>query len=193
MTQQDVSAEAEAQQDGQQESTEATQERTDFNSLPADVQARIRELTKEAEKYRKDKAAIERQRKADEEARLAQNQEFEKLATGYKTELDALKPRAERLDAMETFLTESAQKRIAALPKQYQSLVPEYDDPLKTLAWLDANASVLGLQALADTGAGQTGDRAAQVKLTPEEERVIAKTGVSREKYIEQKKRQGLI
>lgn len=193
MTQQDVSAEVEAQQDGQQESTEATQGRTDFNSLPADVQARIRELTKEAEKYRKDKAAVERQRKADEEARLAQNHEFEKLATAYKTELDNLKPRAERLDAMEQFLTESAQKRIAALPKQYQSLAPEYDDPLKTLAWLDANAGVLGQQATFDVGAGQQGDRAAVVKLTPEEERVIAKTGVSREKFIEQKKRQGLL
>ena len=39
------------------------------------------------------------------------------------------------------------ERRIAAIPEQMRTLVPEYDDPLKLAAWLDANAAVFSRPA----------------------------------------------
>ena len=37
---------------------------------------------------------------------------------------------------------EANERRIKAIPEYMKSLVPEYDDPLRLAAWLDANAAV---------------------------------------------------
>lgn len=146
----------------------AAQQRTDFNSLPADVQEHIRNLTKEAEKNRKDKAAAKAAAEAAELAKLAEKQEWQKVAETLQQRLDAVAPLAEQLATLKQTLADTAQKRIDALPKQWQQAVPEYDDPAKTLQWLDANASLWGQTVIPVTAAGQTGDRSSVPKSVQE-------------------------
>jgi hypothetical protein len=182
MTQETLSAEAETQ-DGQTPASEASQ-RTDFSTLPGDVQAHIKELQEEAKKYRKQRSEVDKQRQLEEQARLEANKEWEKAADAYKKQVEALSPRAERLDAMEQFLRDSAQKRIDALPKQFRALVPDYDDPLKTLQWLDANAATLSLPAVPNLGAGEQGDRGVKTaELTPEQKAMAKKMKIPEDKY----------
>jgi hypothetical protein len=59
-------------------------------------------------------------------------------------ERDALQ---ERLDAITAQAQAANERRIAAIPDTMRSLVPEYDDPLKLAAWLDANAAVFSRPA----------------------------------------------
>lgn len=158
--------------------------KTDISTLPVDIQDYIRGLRKEAEDTRKEKKRIETAAQQQERERLEKDKEWETLAVKYKTDLDASAPRVERLDAMEQFLRDSAAARIKALPKQYQSLVPDYDDPLKTLAWLDANAATLSLPKPPDIGAGQQGDNGKKpIELTPEQKQMAKNLKMSEEKY----------
>lgn len=145
--------------DSENTDVQETPTRTDFNTLPADVQQRMRELQAEAEKYRKQKRAVELEKEAAERERLAKAQEWEALAKQYEQDLNATKPRAERVDTMEQLLSDMAQKRIDRLPKQFRSLVPEYDDPVKTLMWLDANEATLTMPVPPNIGAGVQGEK----------------------------------
>lgn len=159
MTQEQANADAEAQHDAQTGEQQDSSSRTDLNTLPEDVQEYIRELRREARKANDAKKEAAREKEAAERDRLAKAQEWEALAKQYEQDLNATKPRAERVDAMEQLLLDMAQKRIDRLPKQYRSLVPEYDDPVKTLAWLDANEATLTTPVPPNTGAGVQGEK----------------------------------
>lgn len=126
---------------------------------PASVALEMKKLRAEAKQRRLDADAADRDRQKAEAARLETDQKWEQAAQTYKKQLDDLQPKAARLAEMEQVLKDSAQKRIDALPKQWRGLVPEYDDPAKTLAWLDANAATLTLPAVPPMGAGEQGER----------------------------------
>lgn len=108
-----------------------------------------------------------------------------------RADADALKPRAERADALEAALKATVELRIKKLAKQHQSLVPDFDDPVKTLAWLDANEAALSQPVPPNLNPGTQGDSTKKdPQLTPEQEALIAKIpGMTREKYIAQLKR----
>lgn len=189
MTQEQTPPEGEAQ-DGKTPEQQEVQ-RTDLNTLPADVIQYIKELRGEAEKSRKEKKAAEIEAQKQERERLEKLQEWETLAKQYKSDLEALTPRAERTEVMEQLLKDMAQKRIDELPTQFQSLI-DPNDPVKALAWLEANAGALKLPGVPNLNAGQQGDASKTTpQLTPEQEALIAKIpGMTREKYIAQIKRQ---
>lgn len=93
---------------------------------------------------------------AEEAKRLAEQGEFKALYEKALSELEAARPAQQRLAALIEQTAASNQKRLDAIPAAMKSLVPEYDDPLKLAAWLDANASVLTKPAAPslDGGAG---------------------------------------
>jgi hypothetical protein len=191
MTQVTTDADAPETPDAVGSVTPTPASRTDLASLPTDVRELIDSLRSEAKQNRLNAKAAEKRTESEATARLEANKEWEQAASTYKKQVEALAPRAERLDAMEQFVRESAQKRIDQLPKQFRSLVPDYDDPLKTLAWLDANAGTLHLPAVPNTGAGEQGDGAGAVavKLNAEELSLAKQSGMTPEQFAEYKQR----
>jgi hypothetical protein len=163
------------------------QERTDLSALPEDVRKYIEDLRKESKDRRVALQKAEDQRKREEEARLAENQQYRELAELRQKELDQVKPRADRLEAIEAAMRETVQARIDALPETWRSVVPEYDDPLKTLQWLDANAAKLAAPRPPSTDAGTRGDVKPTTALSDVEMRTASLAGMTPEQYAEYK------
>jgi len=140
----------------------------------ASATAEIKRLRAEAAKYRNE-------RKAAEEAAAKRRGEFEQLYESAKAELDGLRPLKEQMDALHTQTVERNRAAIERLPEAMRTLVPDYDDPFKLDAWLQANAATLAKpQAPSlDAGAGGNGsgtavneaverDRAIRLGLNPD-------------------------
>jgi hypothetical protein len=73
---------------------------------------------------------------------MAEQGKFKELYQSAKAKADAADALQERLDAITAQAQAANERRVAAIPENMRSLVPEYDDPLKLAAWLDANAAV---------------------------------------------------
>jgi phage I-like protein len=151
----------------------------------------IAELRKENAGHRTKVKDAENERQRQEQQRLEASKEFEKLATSQKTELEQLRPKAERTEALEAYIKSSVETRVNALPADVRGLVPDYDDPLKTLAWLDANAQRLMPRSAPDLNAGVggsgSGGGGSAAKLTPEEEKAARRMGIKPEEYAKYK------
>ena len=79
-------------------------------------------------------------------------------------------------------------KRVEALPEALRSLVPAYDDPLKTLAWLETNAPILNAPRVPSLDAGMRGGSTA-ARVSVGERELAAKLGVTPEQFANAKKR----
>jgi hypothetical protein len=139
------------------------EQRTNLDSLPADIRKYIDELRKESASYRVAAKAREAELARAEEAKLAEQQKWQELATLREQQVKELEPERERREALEGFVRDTVAKRIEALPEAYRTLVPEYDDPVKTLAWLDANAGTLKTPRPPALDAGVRGDSSTAV------------------------------
>lgn len=127
--------------DGQQ--TELEQPNSEHAPLsPEQLRAELEAARKEAAKYRTQLRNTERQATEAEAKRLAEQGEYKSLYESVKAKADAADALQERLDAITAQAQAANERRIAAIPESMKSLVPEYDDPLKLAAWLDANAAV---------------------------------------------------
>ena len=109
---------------------------------PEQLRAELEAARKEAAKYRTQLRNTERQATEAEAKRLAEQGEYKSLYESVKAKADAADALQERLDAITAQAQAANERRIAAIPDTMRSLVPEYDDPLKLAAWLDANAAV---------------------------------------------------
>ena len=127
--------------DGQQ--TEPEQPNSEHAQLsPEQLRAELDAARKEAAKYRTQLRTTEKQATEAEAKRLAEQGEYKSLYESVKAKADAADALQERLDAITAQAQAANERRIAAIPDAMKSLVPEYDDPLKLAAWLDANAAV---------------------------------------------------
>lgn len=98
-----------------------------------------------------------------------------------------LQPKAKRLEAVEAALQATVEKRVEQLPKAMRGLVPDFDDPLKTLKWLDDNAAALSLPIMPNLNAGQQGDPGKKpMELTPEQKALAKKLHIPEDKYAAQ-------
>jgi hypothetical protein len=149
--------------------TDKANGKTPLESLPADVQEYIRELRRENEKRRKTeddiKAAAEDEKRKAEEAALAQQQKWQELAEKRAKELDALKPVEQRYKALEEAFVAALAKRIDKVPDAYKSALELISDPIKQMAWLDANDHLFEQRQAPKLDAGAQGD--ATSKTTP--------------------------
>ena len=132
---------AKAEGDGTQ--TDKTADAPKFTQADLD---RIAAKTREEEK-RKAKDAKEKEDRERDEAKAKEQGEFQKLADGYKAELDALKPQHEALAAElaehRAKVAEMAAEALKTLPEEVRDISPAvYGDdksltnPLDVLAWL---------------------------------------------------------
>ena len=111
------------------------------------AEQRIKELNAENLRLRKQADAAAKAKTDAEAAVMAEQGKFKELYQSAKAKADAADALQERLDAITAQAQAANERRIAAIPENMRSLVPEYDDPLKLAAWLDANAAVFSRPA----------------------------------------------
>jgi hypothetical protein len=128
--------------DGQQMEPEQTNSEHAQALSPEQLRAELEAARKEAASYRTKLRQTEKQATDAEAKRLAEQGEYRTLYESVKAKADAADALQERLDAITAQAQAANERRIAAIPEAMKSLVPEYDDPLKLAAWLDANAAV---------------------------------------------------
>lgn len=151
-------------------------------ALPAWAQMMIRDLRQENAGRR-----AEIKRLKAETAQHEQERQSERAALDALTqERDGLKPHAERAAVLDGYVREALEKRVAALPERYRTLIPAYGDPLETLRWLEANASFLNAPRPPLLDAGIRGDSPA-VRISAAERSLAAKLGISPEQYAKAK------
>ena len=128
--------------DGQQMEPEQTNSEHAQALSPEQLRAELDAARKEAASYRTKLRQTEKQATDAEAKRLAEQGEYRTLYESVKAKADAADALQERLDAITAQAQAANERRVAAIPDGMKSLVPEYDDPLKLAAWLDANAAV---------------------------------------------------
>jgi len=114
---------------------------------PEQLRAELESARKEAAKYRTELRQTQRAKTEAETAAMAEQGKYRELYESVKAKADAADALQERLDALMTQAQAANERRINAIPEQMRTLVPEYDDPLKLAAWLDANAAVFSRPA----------------------------------------------
>ena len=114
---------------------------------PEQLRAELEAARKEAASYRTKLRQTEKAKTDAEAAVMAEQGKFKELYQSAKAKADAADALQERLDALMTQAQAANERRINAIPEQMRTLVPEYDDPLKLAAWLDANAAVFSRPA----------------------------------------------
>jgi multidrug efflux pump subunit AcrA (membrane-fusion protein) len=133
--------------DGQQMEPEQTNSEHAQALSPEQLRAELDAARKEAASYRTKLRQTEKQATDAEAKRLAEQGEYRTLYESVKAKADAADALQERLDAITAQAQAANERRIAAIPDAMKTLVPEYDDPLKLAAWLDANAAVFSRPA----------------------------------------------
>ena len=157
--------------DGQQiepKQPEPAHEATATVWTPEAAAAEIKALREEAAKYRREKQAEVKARETAEAQALAEQGKFKELydrAAPKLAEYDTLK---EAHDALIAQVKAANEKRIAAIPESMRSLVPEYDDPQRLAAWLDANSAVFA-KSPAPSLDGRAGGNGATPAVTEDE------------------------
>ena len=114
---------------------------------PEQLRAELESARKEAAKYRTELRQTQRAKTEAETAAMAEQGKYRELYESVKAKADAADALQERLDALMTQAQAANERRINAIPEHMRTLVPEYDDPLKLAAWLDANAAVFSRPA----------------------------------------------
>jgi hypothetical protein len=165
------------------DATDTTQAVDAVKTFPAEY---VAELRQEAASYRTKLKEFEEKQRQTEEQRLAQQQEWQKLAEQRAQEVEQLRPYQERYEAMINNLRANNQKRLEAVPETMKTLIPPIDDPATLASWLDTNWQLLTAKPLAPSlngGAGQSQPRSTSVTLTDAELQMAAKMGISAEDY----------
>lgn len=132
----------------------------------------------------------EQKLKDADDARLAEDKEWETLAGQRATEIEELTPYKERYNNMVESVAESNTRRIEAVPESMRSMVPDFDDPLKVASWLDANSQLL-VKPSAPTVNGNAGGgtRPSDAEtLSAAELEYARKTGVTAKEYQDAKR-----
>ena len=133
--------------DGQQMELEQTNSEHAPALSPEQLRAELEAARKEAASYRTKLRQTEKAKTDAEAAVMAEQGKYKELYEAVRAKADERDALQERLDAITAQAQAANERRINAIPEQMRSLVPEYDDPLKLAAWLDANAAVFSRPA----------------------------------------------
>lgn len=116
---------------------------------PARAAASLKELRAEAAANRKaaqELAALkrtveeaERQKREAEQREAEKRGEWERLANERAAEIERLRAQVEGLAAFQNAFKELLERRIQAIPEPLRKRLPEYDDPIRTLRYIDDN------------------------------------------------------
>lgn len=135
--------------------------------------AKIKELNNENAKHRKEKTAAEKAKAEAEANALAEQGRYKELFEKSQPKLNEYDTLKERYDALIAQVQDANARRIAAIPDSMKSLVPEYDDPQRLAAWLDANSAVFQ-KPTAPSLDGRAGGNSGSVAVTDDEIKQLA-------------------
>lgn len=162
MTEEQQQSQTGADQPQASETPKQQSGKTPIESLPPDIQAYIDELRREAQGYRNAKKAAEQVAKEAEEKRLAEQQEWQKLAESRAAELEKLKPVAEQFDEIQEAFKAGLDARLKNIPddvlKGMVEPVRAALSPIKFSQWLDANMKRLTARKAPPLDAGAQGE-----------------------------------
>lgn len=155
---------------------------------------RLSERDAKIEKLAGTMSETEARIKAMEDAqrkRLEETGNYAEVAKRYQSELESLKPIAERAQSLEAIIRESNEARLGAIPESYRNLVPTDYAPEKLQAWLNANESLLKRAPAPslDAGAGANSAPSDSVRLTAEQKALAKRFGLSEDEYAAQLRR----
>jgi len=148
-------------------------------------QSRFNEVNETRKALEARLAKLEQEQKQADEQRLKEQEQWKELAEQRAAQLADLEPYKAQVDEMRAALDATVKARIERLPEDQRTLVPDYGDPRKTLAWLDANEEKLTRPAAPDMDAGARGDSLKTVNLTIEQRQAADKVGMDHERYAE--------
>lgn len=140
---------------------------------PEQLRAELEAARKEAAKYRTELRQTQRAKADAETAALAEQGKYKELYESVRAKADAADALQERLDALLAQAQAANKRRVDAIPEHMRTLIPDYDDPLKLAAWLDANAAVFAKPAPPPMD-GRAGGTAGGATVTDEEVRDFA-------------------
>jgi hypothetical protein len=167
--------------EGQQPSPPAGAQNSE-NRVP---QSRFNEVLAERNAAHEKMAELQRQMEEIRTAQLTEKEDFRKLYEETKSSLEQVQPKAAQVDEWRAALSETAQAQIDRLPEDARGLVPDYDDPRKTLQWLNKNAATLTRAPAPNMHAGPRGDDIPpDVQLTAMEEMIQKRSGIPRDVWI---------
>ena len=133
--------------------------------------------------------AIEKASKEAEIKRLKESEDYKKLYEQAESELATYKPKAEKVESLETLLNETLATELETIPADRRSLIPEELSVEAKLRYISRNRALLSKAAPVDLGAGERGGGAGtSVDLTPEELEVARNWGMKPEEYAKYKK-----
>lgn len=112
---------------------------------------RYDEVSSELKTLRDDAAKKALEQQAEDEKKLAAQNEWQKLADNRKAKVEELTPKAELADKLTTMVTEQYATEIAAWPEQVKAMAPSDDASILTkLEWM-RKAKPLATELMADT------------------------------------------
>jgi hypothetical protein len=108
----------------------------------------------------KERADAEAAVQAEREKALADQGKWQEVATARESENARLKTEVERLKGYEAAISALLEKRMESVPESLRTRIPEFDDPVRTLNWIEANPDLLAPPQAPDLnqGKGNTGN-----------------------------------
>jgi len=126
-----------------------------------------------------------------QQRRLEEQGNYQELAKKYQTDLESLKPMAQRAEALEAIIRESNEARLGKIPEQQRGLVPVDYPPERLQAWLNVNEALLMKAPAPDynAGAGANGESRQSATLTDQERQMAKLIGVTDAEFLAEKQR----
>jgi seryl-tRNA synthetase len=123
--------------------TESTSSQTE-NSENMIPQSRFNKVNEERKALAERLEALEKaQAERDESTRkqreteLAEQNQYKQLYESAKAEVESLKALQSEVKRYRESFENTLQSRIQSIPEEKRALIPDYGDPIKTMAWLD--------------------------------------------------------
>jgi hypothetical protein len=157
-----------------EESSSAGTQNTE-NMIP---QSRFNEVIEARRAAEEKLQALMAEREAEREKELAEQNRYQELYTETQGKLTELEAKAQRAEVLAQAIQATNEARIAQIPEDKRSIVPEYDDPILLASWLDKAIPTLvepgrPTPPPGDGGAGSSDGRTAAPALNSEQ-RAIA-------------------
>ncbi len=147
----------------------------------------VKDANAQAAKYRTRLRELEKQVEADKQKQLEEQGNFKSLYEQQKAEMKAREAEIEKHSVYKQAFESVLKRRVEAVPEANRSLIPDYDDPIKTSEWLDANWDRISNRKFPnlDPGAGSSSTASGgngSAAISPEAQEVARRLKISPEK-----------
>ena len=119
--------------------------------------ARFKEINDKLKQLEQAQEDARAEREKQTKRALEEQNKFKELYEAEQARVADLEPFKAQYEAVLKRAEENNTKRVEAIPENMRSLIPEYTDPMKLQAWLDANTEIFNAKPAAPSLNGQAG------------------------------------